>query len=654
MTCPDLCTAAKCEELERRIGALEQALELLEASFEAHIQQDIPQAHNYEPRVNVEADISDGTLIVDVAIDQQSDSATVDLPKPDVNVEADISEGTLIIDVSVGDRNDSATVDLPEFDHNPIVRVSAGIAGDYLIIDVEVNDSNDSATVELPDRCVNVEADISDGTLIFDVTVGDRNDSATVDLPVYDVNVEADISEGTLIFDVTVGDRNDSATVDLPVYDVNVEADISEGTLIIDVTVGDRNDLATVDLPPKFVPFVVLDVFPTDKNCFVIQASVNGRTDSDSFCIEIPEMNCDELKNLIISSFNNLDNQLANLENAIQHEVKEVYDQVTIDITGDANSDYQCQFTTDEENAEIIPGYAQSIVVQKNYTGKGLQGIHENLKLINTNLDALHQDVCKAVEPLSSISKKDLYEICASDVDEHVKREDFDKDQSGESKYQAAKQAYLDSLLANTKYGSLITNPNSKIFMAAPNNFITKLLADFSLIQGKINNQMLCNLTKFDESNTVSIVASPKYLTNVEGKVLILHFVTLENYPKRSRGSNYRPIQIPGALAEYDWDIHFKDLRWIQGNRYAELSLKGYKAKVSGWFESENQANLFFDAILNLTIAEEENRNIPKHKYPRTDITFQVTRPYRAFIESINEMGQAVCHLKYIPPQDES
>lgn len=49
MSCPDLCTAAKCEELERRINALEIGLELLQASFNAHVSQDIPTAHDYKP-----------------------------------------------------------------------------------------------------------------------------------------------------------------------------------------------------------------------------------------------------------------------------------------------------------------------------------------------------------------------------------------------------------------------------------------------------------------------------------------------------------------------------------------------------------------------------------------------------------------------------
>jgi hypothetical protein len=65
--CGDLCTAQECRilgqridqlwdyihYLEDRLGALEQAHELLEASFDSHVNQDIPEAHNYEPQVDI-------------------------------------------------------------------------------------------------------------------------------------------------------------------------------------------------------------------------------------------------------------------------------------------------------------------------------------------------------------------------------------------------------------------------------------------------------------------------------------------------------------------------------------------------------------------------------------------------------------------------
>lgn len=51
--CPDICTAEKCRELEERIEKLESDLELLKAAFEAHTEQEIPEAHLYEPEVDV-------------------------------------------------------------------------------------------------------------------------------------------------------------------------------------------------------------------------------------------------------------------------------------------------------------------------------------------------------------------------------------------------------------------------------------------------------------------------------------------------------------------------------------------------------------------------------------------------------------------------
>lgn len=129
-----------------------------------------------------------------------------------------------------------------------------------------------------------------------------------------------------------------------------------------------------------------------------------------------------------------------------------------------------------------------------------------------------------------------------------------------------------------------------------------------------------------------------------------MHFVSLDNYPKRQANSSYRQIQIPGAKDKYDWKENFKNLRWVQGNQYAEMSLVGYKSKVSGWFEDIDAADSYFDKVLSLTTAEQENRSYPKHLNPKANISKRVTRPYRAFIESVNDAGQAICHVKYVPP----
>jgi hypothetical protein len=264
-------------------------------------------------------------------------------------------------------------------------------------------------------------------------------------------------------------------------------------------------------------------------------------------------------------------------------------------------------------------------------------------QIVNT---AGYSDVCKAIEPIDQIKLQDLYQFCD---DSGIDRADYPEGDSGFRDYQDAVKAYLQALLNETKYAPLIDSTTGDILLSAPKYWITNILADFSLIQSKINQKKLCSLN-IDEPDVVSIVASPKVVTNVDGKVLILHFVTEANYPKRARGSNYRQIQIPGAKTEYIWELDFANLRWNQGNQYAELVLNEYRATVSGWFANQSAADTFFDAVLALTIGTEKNRKYPKHKFPRTDIQAQITRPYRAFIESINDQGQAVCHVKYVPP----
>lgn len=165
-------------------------------------------------------------------------------------------------------------------------------------------------------------------------------------------------------------------------------------------------------------------------------------------------------------------------------------------------------------------------------------------------------------------------------------------------------------------------------------------------------NVALCSA---QEEDVVAIIASERDLTRVQGKQLILHFVTLDNYPTRARDSNYRPIQIPAPREEYDWDEDFKPIEWTQGNFYCELQLKTsgdilVKPPVSGYFENKNKADEFFDVVLGLTTLSEANRKYHEFDSPKRNILVQKTRPYRAFITSVDENGKAVCETKYIPP----
>jgi hypothetical protein len=740
--CGDLCTAQQCQILEQkidqlwdyvhyledRLGALEQAHELLEAAFESHEQQDIPQAHNYQPQVDVALAITgsnsgENGLKVFVKVDDQSDSETITLPKyepeVDVSLAANSEDNSLKVFVAVGDKNDSETITLPkpeepevtvgvfDFGNNEFgisvqvgskqaqddfkitlseqhvksnLKLDGSFQSEVLTLSVADGESQDTATIliplpEIPEAEKHVKSNLrlngsfQSEVLTLTVADGESQDTATISIPLPEipkyepqVRVDSDIYKGKLAISVLVDDASGITIIDLPKYEpqVQVDADIYKGKLAISVLVDDASGIAIIDLPIEQHKKSNLRLDGSFQSDVLTLTVTDGESqDTATITIILPDMNCDNLEqglkdcceqltNLISGRFNNLDNQLANLENAINVEIKQVYDEITVDITGLVDTDYACGF--EYENGKPKPGYPTASSSEITYTGKGFKGINESLQIVNANLRRMFDSVCESVQPPATLSFDDLYQYCD---DSGIERTDYPEGNAGKLAYENAIKAYLDSLLSESKYASLINSVNDNIILSAPQYWATNFLADFSLIQSKINNRKLCNLNKKEETDVVSIVASPKYVTNVEGKVLILHFVTLDNYPKRSRGSNYRQIQIPGAKETYNWDVDFLNLTWLQGNQYAELELNEYRAKVSGWFASKGAADTFFDKVLNLTIGTEKNRRYPEQKYSRTDIAIADTRPYRAFIESINESGQAICHVKYVPPKPE-
>ena len=467
MTCPDLCTAAKCEELEARISALEQALELVEAAFEAHVSQDIPEAHNYIPDPSVGLFFNEGILQVFVGVDGRFTSDRVAIAL-DTFVAFDIfpiedDRWEFVVTVNGDSDSDVLSIELPE---------------------------------EKPPSNLQIDGSFQENTLFITVADGESQDTAQIEIPLPEANEHSSSN-------------------------LSLSASYFGNILTISVADGESSDTAQVFIDPESTTFVIN---------------------------EGDEVNCDNLSNDINNLSNNITQEIQNCCSQIlaaidnlEFQVQQVEREITIDISDTINSDYQC--VEDTETQTIQPQLTPT-----SYGNKGLLGLHEHLKIMSRNLDEIFKPLCD------------------------------------------------------------------------------------------VQNETV-----------VSIVASPKYVTNVKDKVLILHFVTLDNYPKRQAGSYPRPIQIPGAKENYDWLTDFLNLRWFTGNQYAELELQGYGAKVSGWFADNTAANNYFDAVLNLTTATEINRNFPNHSNPRTDIAVVETRPYRAFIESVDASGTAICHAKYVP-----
>ncbi len=554
--CDHFCTADKCLELEQKIAELQFQLDGLRSLVNEHINQDIPQAHNYTPLVLVESFIdSNNILTTSVTIDDINDFDQVNLPihqESNLSLSSSFQSEILTLTVADGESQDTTEVriSLPEIPEPESCDLS--INGSYLneIVTITYSYCNDTNSLEIP------------------IPIG---------------------NEITKIINNNNYGGGDGA-LECP----NIETKIED-------------------------------------------------------C-------CEQLLDAINSLEINLINEINDTETIIVNDVSEVKDAVCIDITGSINGDYTCQFYEDKDG-NIIPYYAYSNGKVQSYNNQGFAGIHELLRLLSINLDIIHNDVCKAVDPLQKITLEDMYNFCDNSG---IKREDFSDDESGEKAYNQALNAYFLALQKDSKYGHLIPDaedvnkPATLIdLIEAPTNWTNYILTDFALIQSRINRNIICNIEIPENPDVVTIVASEKDVHRVKTKSLVLHFVTLDAYPKRRADQGYRPTQIPAAKESYDWIADFEDLRWTQGNQYAELRFVEPYTPVSGWFADADAANAYFDQVLTLTTATEDNRVIPTHSNPKTDYPVRDTRPYRAFIVSVNEKREKLCHAKYVPVIEE-
>jgi hypothetical protein len=198
MSCDNLCTAAKCQELEDRINALEQALALLEASFVAHTNQDIPEAHDYEePDVNVSLAVAGNDLKVFVKVGNKSDDETTTLPIPDepeVSVSLAVAGQDLKVFVQVGNKSGDETITLPK-PEEPEVGVAVFDLGDNqfgISVQVGTKQDQDDFAIALPEPIEPIEpvpvtisgsASFYDDTLTITIATPDDSDTFQVEIP---------------------------------------------------------------------------------------------------------------------------------------------------------------------------------------------------------------------------------------------------------------------------------------------------------------------------------------------------------------------------------------------------------------------------------------------------------------------------------------
>ena len=554
--CPDLCTAAKCAELEAKINELE-------AKLLFHLIQDIPEAHDFNSSITVDTNIVDGELFTAVSINNTTDSSSVLLPE---NLRDD-DEQPPIFDITVG----------------------ISTSGE-LEISAQLDEAIVYASTELPRYPVAVDTFETTGGTTLVVQVGEER--AETDLPTPSSTAQE--------IDVAVNYFDD-------------------GTLIVYVAYGESFDRDEVDIGRR-----------------TINRPGGGGSEDDMSCENLSQELTDCCAQILSAVATNL------------QKIQELEQYVTIDVSGTVCSEYSCEFPTDDDE-QLLLDYAEASFVETRFEGKGIAGLNERLKIIAKNQDAMYKDICKAIDPVRSITRQDLYQFCGYGG---VDRADFDNTPEGTELYQQAVKAYVAELINQSKYGYLFDggDPSSSnsVLLSAPSSYINEIKSDFALIQARDNNQTLCNIG--DAPDVVSIVASDNVLDRHQGKTLVLHLVTFDNYPKRQRNSSYWQQQIPEPLGSYVWEDNFKSLVWNRGNLYCELYFEDIKDPVSGWFFDKDAADSWFNSILELTNATERNRKYHEQKTPRRNITPNLVRPYRAFITSISDTGQAICEIKYVPP----
>lgn len=606
MSC-NFCTAAKCEELSARIGALEQALELLEASFNSHVNQNIPIAHNYIPEVNINHNFQGNQLTIDVGVDTSIDSETITFPESIIpNVVFDI--------FNLGNNNYVFKV---------------GVNG--------VFDEDNLSFVTDVDVAFNTSNEIEVTTQLNDVFVTD-----TEPLPNSDVTI--DISElDSLHYGVavTVGSfqAQDDFYITLPEVEQTQEETHTESSIEVDLSYS--NNVLTV---------YVSDGASNDAASVFIDADVINNFGGGGSSV-----NCNQFMQELKDCCTTIITRIDTAESLLYAESLEIKNELTIDITGEVNTKYKCEFPLDKDD-EIIPTYAESKFETENITDKnlkGLAGIHEYLKLITVNLDSIHSDVCKATPPPIDIPlEQTLTQFC---VDNNLQTAEDFEDEESFFDYILAK---IQSLLGNSILSALvkkikfIPGGNAGTFVATTTlQWAIGWLIEKSKAEQTQALTTICETLK-EQQDVVSIVASDKVLGRYQGKTLVLHLVTFENYPTRSKNSTYWQVQIPSARETYDWNDDFLNLIWNRGNLYAEMYFDDIKDPVSGFFADKTSADSWFDSILSLTTAIERNRKYHEQQNISRNIAANVTRPYRAFITSINDIGRAVCEVKFVPPRE--
>lgn len=634
--CQDLCTKEKCEQLENNIvylngivsnlvNTVNQLLiqvDSLENQLNNHIDtkvnSDSSLAHQYDPNFLLNLDIKEEQFYYIIT--------------SRLTLEGESKEDEIILDK-----------DNDEFDLNAV------ISGKQLYISLyQQGLDTDIATVDLPFTYQ------SDFDAHLNTNVNGQSDFAHKYIPVVSVQTnlydENDIY--TLTTKVQIDLEFDQDNVSLPKSnnEINIDGSVAGKYLYLTVATQNDTDTATIYLPIEEEVTNIFNNFGGDMECDLSPVLIAIDT-----CCEQLKTEIDNNQALIEAVDYKLDLRTGELQTLSEL----ISTKLDFEFSGAALTNLTCDFPRDEDD-EIIPTYAASSYDSIPYNFTGFQGIHELLKAIINNQTIIQATACKAVSPPVTVNLDDFLDnLCA---EEPLKNEeDFEE---LELFFDYIKEILLERL--DESVTKLLLKRLGSFAGVAGFTVSTTLdwaighLIDKALESQNRGLKQICEAIKEPSNDeVVAIIASHRDIPRIEGKKLILHFVSLDNYPKRKQNTSYRAVQVPSPIdnESLDWATHFENIRWVQGNLYCELSLKDengilYKPSISGFFRDEAAADNTFNKFLELTTLQEASRIYHKRTVSARNILEIETRPYRAFVTYVNDNAQAICELKLRPLEE--
>ena len=215
MTCPDLCTAAKCEELEFEILVLKAQIKELSNVVAEHINQDVYQAHKYNPilkiSTNIEDKISHYTQYIDIYLDHIYEFTQVDLPhqqtEPHIMFEiASLNDNNYEFRLNYNGLDYYANLELPSSEPSFVTADIFDLGNNQFNLSVGVDGQFDESyfyveTPEITQLKTNLKgsAFLSNDRLYISIADGISEDTFDVYLPYLTDNDIGDLTQTTFI-----------------------------------------------------------------------------------------------------------------------------------------------------------------------------------------------------------------------------------------------------------------------------------------------------------------------------------------------------------------------------------------------------------------------------------------------------------------------